>query len=113
MKNIIEYKDYYGTVEISQENDIFCGKVVGVRSLISYKGTDVKGLLEDFHNAVDEYLDKCEKEGVVPERSFKGSFGVRLSPELHMQAALYAMENDITLNRFVIDSIRSALDKKK
>lgn len=111
MKNFIEYKNYYGTVEISEKNDAFCGKVVGIRESLSYKGTTVSELLDDFHNVIDEYLDGCDTEGVEPERSFKGVFGVRLSPELHMRAALYAMENNITLNRFVIESISSALER--
>lgn len=30
--------------------------VMGIRSLISYEGTDAKSLEEDFHGAVDDYL---------------------------------------------------------
>ena len=38
MKNIMEYKGYLGSVEFSEEDDIFFGKVLGIRSLISYEG---------------------------------------------------------------------------
>jgi predicted HicB family RNase H-like nuclease len=38
---------------------------------------------KDFHRAVDEYLALCEEKGEEPEKPFKGSFNIRISPELH------------------------------
>ena len=37
MNNTIQYKGYVGSVEFSEEDGIFYGKVMGIRSLISYK----------------------------------------------------------------------------
>ena len=54
--NTIQYKGYVGSVEFSEEDRIFYGKVMGVRSLISYEGENEKELLNDFHAAVDDYL---------------------------------------------------------
>ena len=48
MKNTMEYKGYVGSVEFSEEDGIFFGKVMGIRSLISYEGTDARSLVEDF-----------------------------------------------------------------
>ena len=42
MKNTMEYKGYVGSVEFSEEDGIFFGKVMGIRSLISYEGTDAR-----------------------------------------------------------------------
>ena len=109
MKNTIEYKGYIGTIEFSEEDGVFFGKVMGIRSLISYEGTNVKELLDDFHGAVDDYLQICEDEGVAPEKPYKGSFNVRVSPELHRRAATYAMENETTLNNFVEEAMKAAL----
>ena len=36
MNNTIQYKGYVGSVEFSEEDSIFYGKVLGIRSLISY-----------------------------------------------------------------------------
>ena len=54
--NMIQYKGYVGSVEFSEEDGIFYGKVMGVRSLISYEGANEKELLNDFHAAIDDYL---------------------------------------------------------
>ena len=77
MNNLIEYKGYVGSVEFSEEDGVFFGKVQGIRSLISYEGTTAKALVSDFHGAVDEYLSLCDEEGVAPEVAYKGSFNVR------------------------------------
>ena len=37
MNNTIQYKGYVGSVEFSEEDGIFFGKVMGIRSLISYE----------------------------------------------------------------------------
>ena len=44
---MIRYKGYVGSVEFSEEDGIFYGKVMGVRSLISYEGENEKELLND------------------------------------------------------------------
>ncbi len=109
MNNIIEYKNYVGSVEFSEKDCVFFGKVLGIHSLVSYEGTNAKELIEDFHNAVDTYLEECKQTGKNPEKSYKGSFNVRVSPELHKNAALYALTHNISLNTFVEESIKEAL----
>ena len=58
--NMIRYKGYVGSVEFSEEDGIFYGKVMGVRSLISYERENEKELLNDFYAAVDDYLEFCK-----------------------------------------------------
>ena len=72
MDNTIEYKGYIGSVGFSEPDGVFFGKVQGIRSLISYEGTNVSELVEDFHSAVDDYLDYCAKNGETPEIAFNG-----------------------------------------
>ena len=63
MNNVMEYKGYVGSVEFSEKDGVFYGKVQGIRSLISYEGTTASGLVSDFHEAVDDYLEACKEEG--------------------------------------------------
>ena len=109
MKNLMEYKGYIGSVEFSQDDCLFYGKVQGIRSLISYEGKNAEDLVSDFHGAVDDYLELCTEEGKEPEKAYKGSFNVRISPELHQKIAIYAMEHDISLNSFVERSVEKEL----
>ena len=57
INNTMEYKGYVGSVEFSEEDVIFYGKVMGIiRSLISYEGENARELVEGFHEAVDDYI---------------------------------------------------------
>ena len=109
MSNTMEYKNYVGSVEFSESDGVFFGKVMGIRAMISYEGTTAKELVEDFHGAVDDYLELCEKEGKEPERAYKGSFNVRVSPELHKQAVIYASSRQMSLNSLVESALRNSL----
>ena len=57
-------KDY---AESYIRDGIFYGKVMGIRSLISYEGENARDLLADFHGAIDDYLESCKAEGKESE----------------------------------------------
>ena len=67
MNNTIQYKGYVGSVDFSEDDSIFYGKVLGIRSLISYEGENVKEFIDDFYQAVDDYLAFCHSENIQPE----------------------------------------------
>ena len=101
MNNTIQYKGYIGSVAFTEADSIFYGKVMGIRSLISYEGESARELLADFHGAVDDYLESCKAEGKEPEVAFKGSFNIRLSPELHKRIYIYAAAHQMSMNRYI------------
>lgn len=111
MNNTMEYKGYVGSVEFSAEDLMFYGKVMGIRSLISYEGENAVDLVNDFQGAVDDYLEMCAAEGIEPEKAYKGSFNIRISPELHKQAVIAAMAKHMTLNSFVENSIEHSVSQ--
>ena len=110
MKNL-EYKGYTGTIEYNKEDGLLYGKVLGIRGLISYEGNTGKELEADFIAAIDSYIVDCKQDSVAPEKPFKGSFNVRISPKLHRKAALLAMKDKMSLNSFVAESIRQKILK--
>lgn len=106
----MEYKGYHAIVEYSDEDEVFIGKVFGLADVILFDGESISELKNSFQDAVDDYLSLCEEIGKKPEREFKGSFNVRLSPELHKAAALKAEEDDLTLNQFVAKAVKSYIE---
>lgn len=105
MSDLLFYKNYNGTVEYSKEDDCLFGKVVGIKSLLSYEGNSVRELEQDFKNVIDEYLEDCKERKVEPEQPYKGTFNVRISPELHRNIAIYAIEHGKSLNAVVEEAI--------
>jgi predicted HicB family RNase H-like nuclease len=107
--NQLHYKNYTGSVEFSEEDTVFHGKVIGIKALISFEGDSVSAITDDFHKAVDEYLRFCAVKGKEPERPFKGSFNVRISADLHRKLALSASSRGVSLNTLVEDAIRQSV----
>ena len=112
MSNLLSYKNYNGTVEYSMEDHCLFGKVLGLKSLLSYEGNSVQELEEDFKNVIDEYLQDCEEQKVSPEQPYQGSFNVRISPDLHRTIAIYAFEQGKSLNATVEDALAEYIVKK-
>ena len=111
MNNIIQYKGYVGSVEFSEADNILYGKVQGIRSLISYEGTTVQEMIDDFHGAVDDYLALCEEEGSKPETAYKGSLNLRFKqPDTHRRAAIYAITHNQSLNSFIDECVVERLN---
>lgn len=111
MSNTMEYKGYIGNIEFSENDCIFYGKVQGIRSLISYEGENAKDLVNDFHTAVDDYLELCATRGTEPEKAYKGTFNIRISPELHKNAAIYATEHKVSLNSVVETALAGFMER--
>ena len=109
MSDLLTYKNYNGTVEYSMEDKCLYGKVVGIKSLLLYEGTSVKELEADFQKVIDEYLKDCDERNVLPELPYKGSFNVRIAPELHRNIAMYATTHNKSLNAAVEEAIVALL----
>ncbi len=106
MNYIMKCKGYIGSVEFSEPDGLFFGKVLGIRSLISYEGTNAAELVADFHGAVDDYLSACEADGVQPKTAYKGSLNVRFKDaDTHRKAAVYAIMHGQSLNSFIEEAI--------
>jgi predicted HicB family RNase H-like nuclease len=111
MKNTLKYKKYTGSVHFSADDKVFHGRVIGIKDIISFEGTTVKKLEKDFKESVDFYLDLCKKRGKEPEKPFSGKFVVRLPSELHCDIALAAKKHKKSINMWVIDTFREAVDR--
>ena len=57
-------------------------------------------------------MELCEKIGKNPDKEFKGTFNVRIPPELHKKAALAAAKQKITLNQYVIKALHQSFEEK-
>ncbi len=111
MKNTMKYRDYIGSVEFSEAKKCFFGNVLGIRKNISYEGEDVRSLIHNFHEAVDDYLTDCNKAEAEPEKAYKGTFNVRVPENLHREAALYGLNNNMSLNSVVENALQNMVEK--
>ena len=110
--NKLEYKGYYGSIEYSQEDNCLFGKAMGMPdNLISYEGNTAAELYTDFKNAIDSYLDYCQRNGVKPRKGYNGILNIRIPSEIHIRIAKYAENHGTSINSFICDSIESRLER--
>jgi predicted HicB family RNase H-like nuclease len=107
--SLMSYKNYLGSVEFDEDERIFHGKLEFIRALVTYEAADAQGLIRAFHDAVDDYLAHCEEQGTPPERPLKGSFNVRIGPDLHRRAVIAAAQAGLSLNAFTARALEAAL----
>ena len=102
----ITYKGYQATVEY-EDGSLFV-KVLHIDDLLigeCLSAADAPRVLQEL---VDGYLEDCAELGREPTKPFKGTFNVRVGPELHKRAAIKAAEQGVSLNNWV----QSALEEK-
>lgn len=106
MNDFLNSREYYGSLHLSAADRLFYGKVEGISDLIQFQGESVSELECNFIAAVADYLETCKRLNRKPDKTYKGSFNVRVSSETHKSAVLLAAKHGIKLN----DVVRRALD---
>ena len=110
--NTITHKDFIGKFNFVEDEDIFYGKIEGISDLVTFEGTSVTELKESFIEAVDDYILLCKEANKDPYKSFKGTFNIRISSDLHRKAAMTAAKVNLNLNQFVQKAIESAVTQR-
>jgi len=105
MNDKLRYKDYVGTVHYNDDDGVFFGKIEGINHLITFEGESVNELKTSFVEAIEDYLLLCSQTGENPQKSYKGSFNIRISPEIHKLAVEKSTRLGIPLNRLIYKAI--------
>ena len=105
MRDKLMFKDFIGSVHFSTKDSVFHGKLEGINDLVTFEGESVQELKTAFEEAVADYIELCKEINKDPFKSFKGSFNVRITPNLHSKAYKAAMFKGKSLNQFVQEGI--------
>lgn len=109
MSLLSPYKGYQAKVDYSPEDALLVGEVIGVADSLNFHAESAGEIEEMFHRCIDSYLEFCVEVGKTPEKCYKGSFNVRVTPELHRQAELVAADQQISLNQLVSRALEHEL----
>ena len=105
MSSVMEYNGYHAIVEFDSHDNIFVGTVIGLNDMLGFHGASVDELKTSFRSCIENYLTWCKETGKEPEKEFKGLFNVRIKPDAHREAAMFAAIDGITMNQYVSDAI--------
>ena len=110
MKDLLQHEGFIGSVHFSAADDCLFGKIEGIHDLITFEGRDVEELKNAFIEAVEDYRALCIQTHKIMHRSYKGSFNVRIAPELHQKAVLKSLVLGISLNQLVQKAIEAEVE---
>ena len=107
--NTMTYKGYTARIEFDDRDNILVGKLLGIRDVIGFHADNVAQLRASFEEAVDDYLETCEKIGKSPEKPANGKLLLRVPPELHAAALIKAQAAGKSLNQWATEIIGEAI----
>ena len=66
MRNRLEYKGYHTDIEIDFEGQSFYGEIEDIRDFVNFESDTIAGIVQEFHSAVDDYIEFCRAVGKQP-----------------------------------------------
>ncbi len=109
MKNTLSHKGFVARIDFDPDDNIFIGRVLGIRDIIGFHGETVFELTSDFHNAIEHYLEVCKERGVSPQKPYSGNLMLRVPPELHADA-IAAESQGKSLNQWAANVLKKAAE---
>lgn len=64
---LLRYRGYFAKPEYSAEDRIFYGRILGIGNLVDFQFEEADDIENEFHKAVDDYLQYCMENGKCPE----------------------------------------------
>lgn len=110
MNNVMTYKGYSARVEYDDEDGILFGQIAGIRDGVGFHAGSVEELRTAFREAVNDYLETCQKVGKEPQKPYSGKMMFRLKPETHRKAAIAAELSGKSLNQWAEEALDAAAE---
>ena len=102
------HQGYAARIEYSDEDACFVGHIAGIRDIVGFHGESVDELRAAFQEAVEDYLETCQKAGRPPQKPYSGKLMLRVAPEVHAHAAMMAEAKGKSLNQWAAEVLANA-----
>ena len=69
MTTTMTWKGYVARIDHDEEDGILTARIAGIRDGVGFHADTVEGLRAAFHEAVEDYLETCNRIGKEPQRA--------------------------------------------
>ena len=107
--NTMNYSGYTARIDYSHDDGCFVGHIAGINDVVGFHGESVAELREAFREAVDDYLQTCEKLNRPPQKPYSGNLMLHIAPEVHAAVAIAAEVSGKSINQWAADTFIDAL----
>ena len=105
----MKYKQYKARIEYSEKDRCFVGHIAGIIDIVGFHGDTVAELQEAFEEAVEDYLETCEKLNKSPQKPYSGNLRLQIPPSIHVAIARAAEASGKDLNQWVTETFTDAV----
>ena len=107
--NTMTYRGYVARVEYSDEDQCFVGHLTGITDVVGFHGESVQELRTAFEEAVEDYLETCQKLSRAPQKPYSGKLMLRVPPEVHAAISQAAKASGKSVNQWAADTFAKAV----
>ena len=108
MNNVIEIDGEKAVITFDPDIQMLRGEFIGLSGGADFYAENVHDLIEEGRRSLTVYLAMCREKNIEPARKFSGKFNVRLNPADHAAAVVAAAAAGLSLNEWIVGTIRDA-----
>jgi predicted HicB family RNase H-like nuclease len=105
MSNSLVYEGYAARIEFSSDDECFIGHIAGIKDVVGFHGETVSELKTAFEDAVNDYLETCNRVGKTPQKPYSGKLMLRIGPEIHAAVATAAELSGQSINQWASEAL--------
>lgn len=107
----MKYKNYRAHIEYSEEDVCLVGHIAGITDIIGFHGNTIPEIREAFEEAVDDYLETCQRLNKQPQQPCSGDLQLRIPPDIHVAIVRAAEASGKDIDQWAIDTFSHALSR--
>ncbi|MBX9754734.1 MAG: type II toxin-antitoxin system HicB family antitoxin [Pseudomonadaceae bacterium] len=101
MNNVMTIDGQRAVIQFDPEIGMFRGEFINLNGGADFYADNVEALKREGATSLRVFLEVCAEKGISPVKNYSGKFQLRLSEELHAEAAEAAATLGMSLNQFV------------
>lgn len=105
----MKYKGYSANIEYSEEDRCLVGHISGITDIVGFHADTVAELQVVFEEAVEDYLETCQKLNKLPQKPYSGNLRLRIPPDIHVAIAEAAEVSGKSLDQWAAETFTHAV----
>ncbi len=110
--NAMTHREYAARIEYSDEDGCFVGHIAGIDDIVGFHAVSVAELRRAFEDAVDDYIQTCEKLNRHPQQPYFDDITLRLPPQVHTGIAAAAEVSGKSVDQWAAEALAEALNAR-
>lgn len=105
----MKYKGYSADIAYSEEDKCLVGHIAGITDIVGFHADTVAELQVAFEEAVEDYLETCQKLNKSPQKPYSGNLRLRIPPDIHVAIAEAAEASGKDLDQWATETFTYAV----